>query len=328
MKNKFSSIFTMKNHSIIKLAALLYICCSMVGCLKIDVDNLDDIVNSTKGSIYGTVTDFVTGDPVSNVNVRLNPNGETTLTGSDGIYQFDNVEFGQYWLSLSKYGYEDLDDDYVIVIQENQSARRDVQIKSSVSSFQVLMNGQQEDVLDFGKDPSLNVLNFLIVNQGATEMLINIEGSNNWISLPYNMHQIHIKPNEGFTAKVEIKRSLLNVGENVGNLVISSGTQTQSLTVKAEGIGMPMVTDLVLSDIHTWYLNAQASVADNGGWQIVDKGFEYVDDDDYEYNWSCGSGIDGFQAQIICDFTIIRVRAYATNGVHKAYSDWVLTGNH
>lgn len=36
-----------------------------------------------KGSIYGTVTDFATGEPVGNANVKLRPSGETTLTGSD-----------------------------------------------------------------------------------------------------------------------------------------------------------------------------------------------------------------------------------------------------
>ena len=312
----------MKTNHLIKLAALLLLSCAMFGCIKLDLPEM-----GKNGMIYGMVTDYVTGDPVANVNVRLNPDGETTLTGYDGTFQFNDVPEGNYYLSLSKHGYVDLEDDYEIIVTNGKSVRRDVQISSLSQSFQLLINDQEADVLDFGIDPSLKLLNFVIKNNGSVEMVVNIEKSNDWISLPvtYNMHQIHIEPNEGFTAKVEIKRSLLNIGNNVGNIYVSSGTQTKQLEVKAEGVGTPVVTDPVLSNVHPYYFDAQASVTYDGGWQIVDKGFEYVIDDYYdEYNKSCGPGVDNFQAQISDDdFPILKVRAYATNGVHKAYSGWV-----
>ena len=100
----------MKSYQLIKFAALLLVCCTMLGCGK------EDNPTSKLGSIFGTVTDFATGDPVSNANVRLNPRGETTLTGSDGTFQFNDIEDGNYSLFLSKNGYVDLDDDYVIEI--------------------------------------------------------------------------------------------------------------------------------------------------------------------------------------------------------------------
>ena len=69
------------------------------------------------GTISGTVTDYVTGEPVGNVNVRLRPNGATTLTGSDGMYEFNDLEAGNYSLLLSKAQYADLDDDYIIELE-------------------------------------------------------------------------------------------------------------------------------------------------------------------------------------------------------------------
>lgn len=113
----------MEKHHFIKLSAILLICCAMLGCGK----------DSKTGSIYGTVTDFVTGDPVGNANVRLNPRGETTLTGSDGAFQFHDIEDGNYSLSLSKNGYVDLDDDYVIEIVNGNSVRRDLQLNPELS---------------------------------------------------------------------------------------------------------------------------------------------------------------------------------------------------
>ncbi len=309
----------MKTNHLIKFAALLLLSCAMFGCIKLDLPEM-----GKNGMIYGTVTDYVTGDPVANVNVRLNPDGETTLTGYDGTFQFNDVPVGNYYLSLSKHGYVDLEDDYEIIVTNGKSVRRDVQISSLSQSFQVIINGGQEaDELDFGIDPSLKSLNFVIKNNGSVEIVVDIEKSNDWISLP--VHGIRIEPNAGFTVKVEIKRSLLNIGNNVGNIYVSSGTQTKQLEVKAEGVGTPVVTDPVLSNVHPYYFDAQASVTYDGGWQIVDKGFEYVIDDYYdEYNKSCGPGVDNFQAQISDDdFQIMKVRAYATNGVHKAYSRWV-----
>ena len=112
----------MKTNHLIKLAALLVLCCVMAGCGK----------ETKLGSIFGTVTDYVTGNPVSNAKVRLNPGGETTLTGSDGTYQFNDVANGNYSLSISKNGYVDLDDDYVIEIENGNSVRRDLQLSPEV----------------------------------------------------------------------------------------------------------------------------------------------------------------------------------------------------
>ena len=69
------------------------------------------------GSIYGVVTDKATGEPVKNANVQLRPTGETTLTGNDGRYEFLDVKNGEYSISVSKTGYTNLVDDYVIIVE-------------------------------------------------------------------------------------------------------------------------------------------------------------------------------------------------------------------
>lgn len=77
--------------------------------------------------IYGHVTDYDTGEDVANANVQLRPSGETALTGSDGMFEFRNINPGDYSLTVSKAGYKDLIDDYVITV-EDKMMRRDVQI--------------------------------------------------------------------------------------------------------------------------------------------------------------------------------------------------------
>lgn len=81
------------------------------------------------GSIYGVVTDKATGEPVKNANVQLRPTGETTLTGNDGRYEFLDLKNGEYSISVSKTGYTNLVDDYVITVDGPKEMRRDVQIE-------------------------------------------------------------------------------------------------------------------------------------------------------------------------------------------------------
>lgn len=71
----------MKTNNLIKFAASLMVCCMLFGCTP-------EEETEKLGTIYGTVTDFASGEPISNVNVRLNPRGETTLTGMDGTFEF------------------------------------------------------------------------------------------------------------------------------------------------------------------------------------------------------------------------------------------------
>ena len=62
------------------IAALTISTLVWYGCTEKEEDIL--------GSIYGTVTDYATGEPVGNVSIKLRPSGEATLTGNDGSYEF------------------------------------------------------------------------------------------------------------------------------------------------------------------------------------------------------------------------------------------------
>ena len=63
----------------------------------------DDTEIETTGSIYGMVSDADSKDPVTGAQVTLSPGNITTVTGSDGFYEFQNVEEGQYKLMSSGY---------------------------------------------------------------------------------------------------------------------------------------------------------------------------------------------------------------------------------
>jgi hypothetical protein len=187
------------------------------------------------GSIYGTVTDFATGDPVGNANVRLNPRGETTLTGSDGTFQFNDVTDGNYSLSLSKNGYVDLDDDYnIIEIENGNSVRRDVLLSSQFQSFKIIVNGIEADTLDSGIN--ISTMTFLVMNDGTTDIDLHISTSDSRIKIYHDYYYYslngfdvqHLKPNEVYTAVV----SLWDDFYTIGYVYVTSGTISKWLVVK------------------------------------------------------------------------------------------------
>lgn len=122
----------MKNYHLIKFAVLFFVCCAMLGCIKIDVEGVDNAENPTNGngSIYGTVTEYATGELLGNVNVCLSPSGttgENVLTGSDGFFQFEKLSENYYELTATKYGYEDYEV-YNIFIEADKNVHWEIQL--------------------------------------------------------------------------------------------------------------------------------------------------------------------------------------------------------
>lgn len=196
----------------------------------------DDSAADAKGAIYGVVTDYTTGEPVANANVSLRSIGETTLTGYDGMFEFYDVEDGDYSITVSKDGYSDLVDNYIIRVTDGKRMRRDVQIKRLFESFIVLVNGQEVNTIDFGS--ILNNIQITLFNNGSTEIEhISYSTSDEWFY--YHVYTVsnlyNIDPNTGRTMNIELSRNKLHSGENIGYLYLSSGGMSKTIIVKALG---------------------------------------------------------------------------------------------
>ncbi|MBQ8704276.1 MAG: carboxypeptidase-like regulatory domain-containing protein [Bacteroidales bacterium] len=57
-------------------------------------------------TISGTVVDVDNGEPVAQATVTLSPSGLNTYTGSDGHFDFTELEAKQYTVTVQKTGYE------------------------------------------------------------------------------------------------------------------------------------------------------------------------------------------------------------------------------
>ena len=56
------------------------------------------------GGISGTVTDKATGELIKSAGIELSPGGLKSVTGSEGQFQFTDIEPGKYTLLVTKTG--------------------------------------------------------------------------------------------------------------------------------------------------------------------------------------------------------------------------------
>ncbi|GHT49004.1 hypothetical protein AGMMS49982_01450 [Bacteroidia bacterium] len=57
-------------------------------------------------TLYGVVSDSETSDPIANASVVLSPGGKSKTTGSDGRYEFNDLDATQYTITVQKTGYQ------------------------------------------------------------------------------------------------------------------------------------------------------------------------------------------------------------------------------
>ena len=57
-------------------------------------------------TLFGVVSDFETGEPVSGASVILSPGSKTKTTEQDGKFEFNNLEPTQYTVTVQKSGYQ------------------------------------------------------------------------------------------------------------------------------------------------------------------------------------------------------------------------------
>lgn len=126
-------------------------------------ENVEELL---KGSINGSVSDGTTGEPVPVVNVSLSPGGKSTVTGSDGSFSFENLDTGEYSITLQKEGYESAREDITVKLGDPTMAHLLIErIPAALTADKTL--------LDFGEN--LVTLSFKIVNTGYSDLAYKVE---------------------------------------------------------------------------------------------------------------------------------------------------------
>ena len=131
---------------------------------------------TTTGGIYGTVLDKEDGEPIRNAEISLSPGGKTTVVGSNGTYEFIDLEPRLYTVNVTADGY-----DY------NSKTAKVVSGESTACDFHLtktVVNQELEitpTALHFGT--TQDQLSVSITNKGTEETSWSLNlGSNAWLS--------------------------------------------------------------------------------------------------------------------------------------------------
>ena len=128
------------------------------------------------GGIYGTVLDKESGEPIRNAEITLNPGGKTTVVGSNGTYEFVNLEAGMYTVNVQADGYD-----------HNSKTANVVNGESTACDFHLTKTIINQDLeiaptsLNFGT--TQNQLSVTITNRGTKETAWSLDlGVCKWLS--------------------------------------------------------------------------------------------------------------------------------------------------
>ena len=181
-------------------------------CGMYDTDEEDNqAVTGTSGNSYITVLLIEQLYSIQGVNISLSPTGASAVTGSDGRYEFANLEPGLYTVQGMKNGFES--NTKTIKIVEDQVSSGDMMLKPVVSGFRLNV-----DYLDFGS--AFNTLTFKIINASESlPMSWEIIESLNWLTVTPNSG--NIQGGQEVTLTVTVDRSLIN-HTTTGNITIHS----------------------------------------------------------------------------------------------------------
>ena len=178
------------------------------------------------GRIQGIVTNMNTTEPIQGVNISLSPTGASAVTGSDGRYEFNNLEAGNYTVQGVKAGYESNTKN--ISITAGNVSSGDMQLRPAATGFRLNV-----EYLDFGTN--FSQLQFKIINASAnTPMSWEIMESLNWLAVTPNTG--NLQGGQETTITVNIDRSLITQS-TTANLTVRSADQSIVLPINVTVAG-------------------------------------------------------------------------------------------
>ena len=194
------------------------------------------------GKIQGLVTNYATSEPIQGVNISLSPTGASAVTGSDGRYEFNNLEPGNYTVQGTKSGFESNTKN--ITITSGNVSSGDMQLRPAATGFRLNV-----DYLDFGTN--FTQMSFKIINVSTTNaMSWEIVESLNWLETSPSTGSI--QGGQETTVNVAIDRSLL------------SQTTTANITVRSADHSVVLPINVTVSGDNAPQLQLSETTLDFG----------------------------------------------------------------
>ena len=208
------------------------LCFLLVATVTLLTNSCVKEIENTFGSIQGIVSNASTNEPIQGVNISLSPTGLSTVTGSDGRYEFNNLKAGSYTVQGVKTGYESNTKN--ITIESGLISSGDMMLTPEVAEFRLNV-----EYLDFST--SFNQLYFKIINtSNSVPISWSITESMGWLTATPSSGNLNAGQEVVVTASIDRDQ----IEESVtANLTIYAADRTVVLPVNVtvSGVGGPQL---------------------------------------------------------------------------------------
>ena len=164
----------------------------------------------TTGSIYGIVCDVDNSEPIRGASVVLSPGNQTTVTGSDGHFEFLNLEASQYKIQVSASGY--VTNSRQITVVPGVNASGDIMLRPTTAEMSV-----STEVLDFGT--TTESLAFNVSSKGDRQIEWFIKEDIDWCSCSPENGKV---TNASSSVVATVDREGMSDGVYEGVIIVSS----------------------------------------------------------------------------------------------------------
>lgn len=173
--------------------------------------NCSKDIESFTGNLFGTITDYQTGEPIKDASVTISPLGKNMKTGSDGHYEFLDLEASQYSVSVSKANYRTDNKNVTVVV--GRDSQLDFALHTALPQLEV-----DHLTLDFGNESTTLTLN--IKNSGFATLTWEISEDIPWLSCTPTSGELAQEKSKGIV--VNIDRKGMPVGDYSQTIALTS----------------------------------------------------------------------------------------------------------
>lgn len=167
------------------------------------------------GIITGVVTDKLTGQTLQGVDVSITgPEAGQTVTGSQGIYRFEDITPGEYTVVFTKLGYRA--NTTITVVESGKPTNGQINLEPYTTLI------ASSYILDFGATQVSK--SFTVFNPLAYSVSVSIQVNKDWISVTPST-SADISPGTNFPFSVSVDRAQMpQNGVNEGSITIQPTT--------------------------------------------------------------------------------------------------------
>lgn len=178
------------------------------------ISRCDIQLMSGSGSIHGTIKNAVNGEALSNVAVTLTPGGRTTVTGSDGSYQYINITPGEYTVQAQSNGFQS--NSKSVTVEAGAIGRCDIQLMPGNGVLFI-----QNPNAQFGLSSTSQSV--LLRNTGTDRIDWTVDYNCNWI-VAVTPASGSIDANGSATLTIRIDRSRIPDNSELSTIVMVNST--------------------------------------------------------------------------------------------------------